>query len=99
MGKAAVVDGARGASRARDILLRPNLVEADDVSLTLCELTEGDIMFLTQGILNGIDWEHRWSILQHLHANDGRITFDDLVRLGVYQEGICQQVGGVVLGA
>jgi len=46
-----------------------------------------DLMFLTQSIFDGVDYEARLKILQHMHDNDGKIIFDDLVRFGIFEEG------------
>jgi len=45
-----------------------------------------NLIFLSHGMFEGIDYAVRLHILQHMHRNDGRITFEDLVQFGVYQE-------------
>ena len=59
----------------------------DDFFEHLDPNVQQDLMFLTQSIFDGIDYEARFNILQHMHDNDGKITFDDLVRFGVFEEG------------
>ena len=52
-----------------------------------------DLMFLGSGMLQGIDLETRQAILQHLKEDNGAITYDDLVDMGVYAPGTLAEGG------
>ena len=56
----------------------------------LTELTreqKRDLMFLSSGLLSGIDWETRQKILGVLKENEGRISYEDLEGMGVFKPG------------
>ncbi len=52
-----------------------------------------DLMFLGSGMLYGIDLKTRLAILQHLEGNEGNITYEDLVDIGVYEPGTLSENG------
>lgn len=56
----------------------------------LTELTreqKRDMLFLSSGLLSGIDWETRQKILGVLKENEGRISYEDLEGMGVFKPG------------
>ena len=62
----------------------------------LAELTtrqKSDLLFLGSGLFAGIDLKTRQAVLQHLKENGGKITYDDLVDLGVYEPGTLAEGG------
>ena len=52
-----------------------------------------DLLFLNSGMLRDIDLQKRQAILNHLKGNDGAISYDDLVRIGVFQPGELAESG------
>ena len=54
---------------------------------------KSDLLFLGSGPFAGIDLKTRQAILQHLNENGGKITYDDLVDLGVYEPGTLAEGG------
>ena len=59
-------------------------IKRDLLFLTGAVFIKRDLSFLTGDVFNGVDFKARFKILKHMHDNNGQITFDDLVRFGVY---------------
>ncbi len=68
---------------------------AQNVFSSLNDQQKLDVMFLGSGMLDGEDLATRLAILNHLKDNDGEITYDDLVDIGVYAPGTLAD-GGII---
>ncbi len=62
---------------------------------SLDEQQKNDLMFLGSGLLDGRDLETRQAILGRLKENDGAITYEDLVDIGVFEPGTLSENGFV----
>ncbi len=60
---------------------------------TLSPQQKVDLLFLNSGMLRDIDLQKRQAILNHLKENDGAISYDDLVQIGVFQPGELAESG------
>ncbi len=61
--------------------------QSQSLMSTLSPQQKVDLLFLNSGMLRDIDLQKRQAILDHLKKNDGAISYDDLVRIGVFQPG------------